>query len=232
MSSFTDEEYIQRLFVAKDEVKPEILGRGPAVVRGSTYMQGPVQVGNDSQFPLGSIPTELGTVMIAETTNSDMKPIPFYSLFVKTYARIKSFLKVDTLISAKYIKAKIIVTEKLFAGTKNFKIDHPLDPKNKDLIYSCLEGPEIGVYIRGRITNRTEIELPIYWKELVDRNSVSVQLQPIGAHQNIIIKRWDEKKVYLQAQGGMPIDCFYHIYAERKDVPKLEVEVSKDGSII
>ena len=227
MSSFCDEENIQRLFVAKDEVKPELLGRGPAAVRGSTYMQGPVQVGDDRKFPLGSIPTDIGTVMISETKNSDMIPIPFYSLFVQTYARIKEFLKVDTLISTKFIKAKVIVTEKLFAGTKNFKIDHPLDPKNKDLIYSCLEGPEIGVYIRGRITNKTEIELPDYWKELVDRNSISVQLQPIGAHQNIIVKRWDEKKVYLQAHGGMPIDCFYHIYAERKDVPKLEVEINK-----
>jgi hypothetical protein len=211
--------------------QPIVLGVGPTKVRGSAYIEGPEIVGDPTQYTELS-PTELGTAMIAETTNSDMKPIPFYSLFVKTYARIKSFLKVDTLISAKYIKAKVIVTEKLLAGTKNFKIDHPLDPKNKDLIYSCLEGPEIGVYIRGRITNRTEIELPIYWKELVDISTISVQLQPIGAHQNIIVKRWDEKKIYLQAQGGMPIDCFYHIYAERKDVPKLEVEVSKDGIII
>jgi hypothetical protein len=211
--------------------QPIVLGVGPTKVRGSAYIEGPEIVGDPTQYTELS-PTELGTAMIAETTNSDMKPIPFYSLFVKTYARIKSFLKVDTLISAKYIKAKVIVTEKLLAGTKNFKIDHPLDPKNKDLIYSCLEGPEIGVYIRGRITNRTEIELPIYWKELVDISTISVQLQPIGAHQNVIVKRWDEKKIYLQAQGGMPIDCFYHIYAERKDVPKLEVEVSKDGIII
>jgi hypothetical protein len=211
--------------------QPIVLGVGPTKVRGSAYIEGPEIVGDPTQYTELS-PTELGTAMIAETTNSDMKPIPFYSLFVKTYARIKSFLKVDTLISAKYIKAKVVVTEKLLAGTKNFKIDHPLDPKNKDLIYSCLEGPEIGVYIRGRITNRTEIELPIYWKELVDISTISVQLQPIGAHQNVIVKRWDEKKVYLQVQGGMPVDCFYHIYAERKDVPKLEVEVSKDGIII
>jgi hypothetical protein len=210
--------------------KPVIFGVGPTKVRGSAYIEGPEIVGNPTEFTTPS-PTELGTVMISETTNSDMKPIPFYSLFVKTYARIKSFLKVDTLVSVPYIKAKVIVTEKLLAGTKNFKIDHPLDPKNKDLIYSCLEGPEIGVYVRGRITNRNEIELPIYWKELVDISTISVQLQPIGAHQNIIIKRWDEKKVYLQSHGGMPIDCFYHIYAERKDVPKLEVEVMKGGII-
>lgn len=219
-----DLEIGKRLFCGKGS--PIILGLGPTEVRGSSYIEGPTIIGNPNQFSTPS-PTELGTAMFGETTNEEMKPTPFYSLFVRTYARIKSFLKIDTLLSVKFIKAKIIVTEKLFAGTKNFKIDHPLDPKNKDLIYSCLEGPEIGVYIRGRITNKTEIEFPDYWKKLVDKNSISVQLQPIGSHQNIIIKRFDEKKVYLQAQGGMPIDCFYHIYAERKDVPKLEVEVNK-----
>jgi hypothetical protein len=219
-----DLEIGKRLFCGKGS--PIILGLGPTEVRGSSYIEGPTIIGDPNQFSTPS-PTELGTAMFGETTNEEMKPTPFYSLFVRTYARIKSFLKIDTLLSVKFIKAKIVVTEKLFAGVKNFRIDHPLDPKNKDLIYSCLEGPEIGVYIRGRIINETEIELPDYWKKLVNRNSISVQLQPIGAHQDIIVKRWDEKTVYLQAQGGMPIDCFYHIYAERKDVPKLEVEVSK-----
>jgi hypothetical protein len=219
-----DLEIGKRLFCGKGN--PTILGLGPTEVRGSSYIEGPTIIGDPNQFSTPS-PTELGTAMFGQTTNVEMKPIPFYSLFVRTYARIKSFLKIDTLLSVKFIKAKIVVTEKLFAGVKNFRIDHPLDPKNKDLIYSCLEGPEIGVYIRGRITNKTEIEFPDYWKKLVDKNSISVQLQPIGSHQNIIIKRCDEKKVYLQAQGGMPIDCFYHIYAERKDVPKLEVEVNK-----
>jgi hypothetical protein len=215
----------ERLFVGKS--KPELFGRDRATVKGTADIEGPAIIGDETQFPLGSLPTDTASLMVAETKNPEMKPTPFYSLLVTTFARIKSFLKVDTLISAKYIKAKVIVTEKLFAGTKNFKIDHPLDPKNKDLIYSCLEGPEIGVYVRGRIVNETEIELPNYWKNLVNRNSISVQLQPIGAHQNIIVKRWDKERVYLQAQGGMPIDCFYHIYAERKDVPKLEVEVNK-----
>src|SRR5262249_28293258 len=27
-------------------------------------------------------------------------------------------------------------------GTKNFKIDHPLDPENKYLLHSCVESPE------------------------------------------------------------------------------------------
>ena len=38
-----------------------------------------------------------------------------------------------------------------------------------------------------------------------------------------------ERKIYLQAQGGMPVDCFYHIMAERKDVNKLIVEYEGDS---
>ena len=72
--------------------------------------------------------------------------------------------------------------------------------------------------------NKKEIELPSYRKDLVHVDSISVQLQPIGAHQNIIVKRWDDEKIYLQAHGGMPIDCFFHVYAERKDINPLTVE--------
>ena len=69
-----------------------------------------------------------------------------------------------------------------------------------------------------------EIVLPRYWKDLVHINSITVQLQPVGAHQDIIIKRWDDEKIYLQSMGGMPIDCFYHVYAERKDINPLIIE--------
>ena len=49
----------------------------------------------------------------------------------------------------------------------------------------------------------------------------AVNLTPIGAHQNVIVKRIDEEKVYLQAHGGMPINCFYHIYGTRSDGERL-----------
>mgnify|MGYP001373553177 CR=1 FL=1 len=61
---------------------------------------------------------------------------------------------------------------------------------------------------------------------MVDYETLTVQLTALGAHQNVIVKRISpmERKVYLQAQGGMPVDCFYHIMAERKDGEKLIVE--------
>lgn len=217
----TDTYIGKRLFVG--EGKPEVLGRAEAEVQGSAYIEGPVIAGDPGKFPPGKA-TDLATAMFAETKNSMMKPIPFYSLMVQTYARIKSFLKVDKLLSVENIKSKIIYTEVLMAKHKNFVIDHPLK-RNKKLVHSCLEGPENGVYFRGRLTNKSEIQLPSYWCELVDEGSITVQLQPIGAHQDIIVKRIGENRIWLQAKGGMPIDCYYHVYAERRDIPKLQTEI-------
>ena len=66
--------------------------------------------------------------------------------------------------------------------------------------------------------------MPSYWKGLVDENSITVTLTPIGSHQDVIVKRWDEERVYLQSRGNMPIDCFYQIFAERKDGEALIAE--------
>ena len=106
---------------------------------------------------------------------------------------------------------------------KKFDIPHP-SKEGYRLAHACIEGAEVGVYHRGRLRSGKEIFLPSYWKDLVHLDSISVQLQPIGAHQDIIIKRWDDEKIYLQAKGGMPIDCFYHVYAERKDINPLVAE--------
>jgi hypothetical protein len=103
-------------------------------------------------------------------------------------------------------------------------IDHPSE-KGKKLIYGCLEGPENGVYVRGKVMNRDFIDLPYYWKDLVDETTITVSLTPIGAHQDIIVKRVDSEKIYLQARPGAPIRCYFHVFATRKDIPRLEVEV-------
>ena len=109
------------------------------------------------------------------------------------------------------------------SSKKTFDIPHPTK-EGWRLRHVCLEGPEAGVYFRGRVTNRNEIELPAYWKGLVDWTTITVSLTPIGSHQDVIIKRWDENKIYLQAMGRMPIDCFYHVYGERQDGERVVVE--------
>lgn len=231
MASFDKLLAHNQLHVTKDPSKPEALGRGPSTIRGASYLQGPVQGGNDDDY------TDIkATVMLAPLNNSDTIS-PLYSLWVRFYARIQSYLRVDILIKTKFLRAYKIRTTKLRAidiktvilraRYKNFQIPHPIK-EDKDLVHSCLEGPEIGVYCRGRVKNKNIIDLPYYWTKLVHEDTISVQLQPIGAHQDVIVKRIGDNQIHLQSKGGMPIDCFYHVYAERKDVEKLEIEVDRE----
>ena len=74
----------------------------------------------------------------------------------------------------------------VLAAKKNFDIKHPKEGWR--LRHTCPEGPSNDVYFRGRVTNKTEIILPSYWKGLVDWTTITVNLTPIGAHQNVIVK--------------------------------------------
>ena len=111
------------------------------------------------------------------------------------------------------------------ATTKSFVIDHPTKPGMK-LRYGSLEGPENGVYIRGRLKGNT-IELPEYWTKLVDPDSITVNLTPIGKHQNLYVLCIKDNVVHVENSGLFPskIDCFYTVYGERVDVEKLVVEI-------
>jgi hypothetical protein len=109
------------------------------------------------------------------------------------------------------------------AVTKSFVIPHPTK-KNKQLRYSSLEGPENGVYFRGKLVNDDVILLPDYWSKLVDLNSITVDLTPHGKHQKLYVKKIMKTKIQIGSEDT-DINCFYTIYAERKDVPKLEVEI-------
>jgi len=108
------------------------------------------------------------------------------------------------------------------ATTKSFVITHPTKP-GKTLHHGSLEGPEHGVYIRGRLEGDT-IELPDYWLGLVDEDTITVQLTPNKGFQQIYVDHIEDNKVYVGTQTDTPIDCFYFIQAERKDVEQMIVE--------
>jgi len=198
---------------------PKALGIGPAKINGSAFVEGPLQAGE-----AGAHNTAKATLMLGPLTNPDAKTSPLYSLWSRLYSRFQSFVRVDLLLKSTYIEAKVVRTNVLQASIKNFVIPHPTK-KGKQLVHTCLEGPENGVYVRGRLLNKTEIELPEYWTNLVDENTITVSLTPIGAHQDIIVKRIGDNKVYLQAKPGIPVNCFYHIFGTRKDVPQLVTEI-------
>lgn len=111
------------------------------------------------------------------------------------------------------------------ATTKSFVIEHPTREGMK-LRYGSLEGPENGVYVRGRLTGSNTIELPDYWTGLIDEESITVNLTPIGSHQNLFVKDTINNKIIVGNENllSKEIDCFYTVFAERNDVEKLLVE--------
>ena len=222
--------------------------QGDEKINGSMHCEGPAVFGGPTEFP-----DNFATLMVGRTKNDDKDCVPANkSLYVKGNAVIEgddgtsrtlyisssagqainindgtvwindegeAYFRTGT--SGKTLSARFVEAD---SKPKPFDIQHPSKGEGWRLRYACIEGPEVAVYHRGRLRRGKEIVLPRYWKDLVHINSITVQLQPVGAHQDIIIKRWDDEKIYLQSMGGMPIDCFYHVYAERKDINPLIIE--------
>ena len=235
--------YGGQLVVAEPRTTPKALGEGLSKINWSAYIQGSLQVGAVDDFGEGDFPGT-ATVMVGRT-DERTKKTP-YSINTRGNVLIEGDgatphgLHVSGGASVDVLRVE---GDAYFAGSvdcgnkgrlaarfaaadaspKPFDLKHP-SKEGWRLHYACIEGPEVGVYFRGRLRNQTQIALPYYWKDLVNINSISIQIQPIRAHQDIIVKRWDDEFIYLQNQGGLPIDCFYHVYAERKDINPLHVE--------
>ena len=229
--------YGGQLIVAAKKIVPKALGVGKEKVDHTAYIQGNTQIGNDGDFSKAN-----ATLMVGrESTIGTPRAIRTRgNVDIRGDGGTANGLRVSggSSIDTVHIVGDLYVTGSIDGGNKGrlasrfgaadgrpkpFDIKHP-SKEGYRLRYACIEGPEVGVYCRGRVRGEKIIKLPDYWKDLVDVESISVQLQPIGAHQDVIVKRWDEEFIYLQAQGGMPVNCFYHVYAARKDVNPLYVE--------
>jgi hypothetical protein len=125
----------------------------------------------------------------------------------------------------------IIVSGSIKALTKSFKIPHPLDPQNKYLEHGSLEGPEHGIYQRGRGSGYglVEVELPNYFHALSE-NDISVMITPrinaglyVSESNSFSFKVKRIKGSFLRKEY---IEFDYFVIGERKDI-KLQVEQDK-----
>jgi len=209
--------------------EPEALGKGETQIRGSGYVEGPLQIGRDTDYS-----SVEATLMIGAEYNTDSETHPDKAIKAKGNVEIigdtdqtgNMEISGDMTIGGTMKSNFATWSDSIVATTKLFDVQHPTKEGHR-LAHGCLEGPEHAVYIRGRVCNgKNVIDLPAYWSGLVDYETITVQLTALGSHQNVIVKRISpiEQRIYLQAQGGMPVDCFYHIMAQRKDVPNLVVE--------
>jgi len=121
-------------------------------------------------------------------------------------------------------------------GSKTFIIDHPLD-NSKYLIHACLEGPEAGVYYRGKATignnESITIKLPDYVAPLA--TNFSIQVTSIYSKErsepNLFeVSEIENNEFTVYGNNG---SFYWYVYGKRNDIlvepDKKSIVVNGDG---
>ena len=107
---------------------------------------------------------------------------------------------------------------------KNFDIPHPTK-EGWRLRHTCIEGPENAVFFRGTMRDTQYINLPDYWKELVNPESITVQLTQIGTSQDLIVEKIEYgRRIKVKSGNASTIHCHYLVQGTRKDGEDLIAE--------
>ena len=220
---------------------------------GTTVLNGPVYVGTPSASPKYDAVFNVGTPPPPQNPLDTQPPLSASlgikldgSMEIVGDGRVPNALKIsgDTeTIGNAHVTGNVSTggdlsvgghaswSSSIVATTKLFDIEHPSKEDHR-LRHACLEGSEHAVYYRGRLKESNVINLPDYWKDLVHEDSITVQLQPIGSNQNLVIQEFNNEFIVIAEDSTntdlitdlSTIDCFYHVYGERKDINPLIVE--------
>ncbi len=103
------------------------------------------------------------------------------------------------------------------SGNKVLPFDIPhVTQKGKRIRHIIAEGPEAGIYVRGKIKDTNVIELPEYWDGLIDPETITVTLTQIGYSQDLIVDKINlDKNIIIRSGSGTNIHCYYEIWASR-----------------
>ena len=99
------------------------------------------------------------------------------------------------------------VNGEISATLKSFIINHPTKPGMR-LRHTSLEGPENGVYIRGRVEDKNVIELPDYWTGLIDPGTITVHLTPAGKFSRVYVDIIADNKIFIKEIGDEVITYY------------------------
>jgi hypothetical protein len=136
---------------------------------------------------------------------------------VTTAPLVKAAVIVGNVTGTKGINPTTAVA---LATKKKFDIPHPTK-EGWRLRHICIEGPTADVYVRGQLNKSNVIELPEYWRKLVDPETITVNLTPIGTHQELYVDKieWGTR-ILIKNNCGSAVNCYYTVYGERADTDK------------
>ncbi len=127
------------------------------------------------------------------------------------------------------------VTGSIFAGAKDFKIDHPLDPANKYLVHASVESSEMMNIYTGNVTTdaqgKTTVQLPDWFEVL--NSDFRYQLTVIGQFAQAIVAQKIEHGQFTIETNAPNVEVSWQITAVRHDAyakaHPLVIEEEKDA---
>lgn len=129
------------------------------------------------------------------------------------------------------------VTGAITAGTKDFKIDHPLDPANKYLVHASVESSEMKNIYDGNVTTDSQghatVQLPTWFEAL--NTDFRYQLTVIGQFAQAIVARKIENNQFEVATNLPSVEVSWQVTGVRQDAfakaHPLIVEPQKEASL-
>jgi trimeric autotransporter adhesin len=129
------------------------------------------------------------------------------------------------------------VTGAIFAGTKDFKIDHPLDPANKYLVHASVESSEMMDIYTGNVVTDVNGEATVHlpeWFEALNRD-FRYQLTVIGQFAMAIVAQEIQNHQFLIRTNQSHVKVSWQVTAVRQDAyaraHPLVVEEEKDARL-
>ena len=111
------------------------------------------------------------------------------------------------------------VTGTLTAAVKNFKIDHPLYPEKKNLVFASIEAPEMINMFRGNITTDEKgyatVSLPDYFETA--NIEYSYHLTCIGVFAQAIVSQEIERNKFVIQTDQPGVKVSWQVLAKRND---------------
>jgi trimeric autotransporter adhesin len=113
----------------------------------------------------------------------------------------------------------INVTGSIFAGTKDFKIDHPLDPANKYLVHASVESSEMMNIYTGNIATdgqgEASVQLPDWFEVL--NTDFRYQLTVIGQFAQAIVARKVANNQFTIRTSAPNVEVSWQVTGVRQD---------------
>ena len=127
-------------------------------------------------------------------------------------------------------------------GSKNFKIDHPLDPANKNLLHNAVEGPGYYTFYHGTVAldanGAAWVELPAYFEAL--NGDTHYQLTCVGGYAPVYVATDITNNRFQIAGGREGLKVSWQVTADRHDPyardhpyqPEVEKRATEKGSYL